>query len=141
MFHITVLCERRAERGMARVSAACFGVHFFAGNSIVNSPLHCWALDGECERLWKSLSARRNTLFTVARRACAITGSHLLQFVENILLPRASYGVATQSDRPSPEGPCGNSYLSRSRRLDAFCSNGTCTTFKNLKKVIFEPTL
>ena len=58
MFHITVLCERRGRRGMARVSAARFGVHFFAANAIVNSPLHCWALDGECERLWKSLSAR-----------------------------------------------------------------------------------
>jgi hypothetical protein len=86
MFHITVLCEERAKRGMARLSAACFGVHFFAGNSIVNSPLHCWVLNGECERLCKSLCARCNTLFTVARRACAVIGSHLVQFVENVLL-------------------------------------------------------
>ena len=68
--------HERAERGMARVSAACFGVHCFAENAIVNSPLHCWALDAERERLWKSLCARRNTLFTVARRACAITRSN-----------------------------------------------------------------
>ena len=86
MFHITVLCERRTNRGMAQVSGACFGVHFFVQNSIVNSPLHCWALDGERKRLWKSLSARRNCLFTVALRACAVTGSRLIQFVENVLL-------------------------------------------------------
>jgi hypothetical protein len=76
MFHIPTLCERRAERGMTRVSEPCFGVHCFAGNASVNSPLHCWALDAERERLCKSLCARRNTLFTVARRACAITRSN-----------------------------------------------------------------
>jgi len=76
MFHIPTLCAERAERGMARVSAACIGVHCFAGNASVNSPLYCWALDGECARLWTSRCARRNTLFTVARRACAITSSN-----------------------------------------------------------------
>ena len=76
MFHIPTLRERRAERGMARLTATRFGVHFFAGNAIVNSPLHCWALDAGRERLCKSLCARRNTRFTVARRACAITSTN-----------------------------------------------------------------
>ena len=85
--------------------AACFGVHFFAGNSIVNSPLHCWALDAERERLWKSLCARVNTLFTVARRACAITGSHFIRFVENILLlSRELRGKRPPSRRRLAEG-------------------------------------
>jgi hypothetical protein len=74
--HNPTLCERRAERGMARLSAACFAVHFFAENAIVNSPLHCWALDAERERLCNSLCARVNTLLTNARRACAITRSN-----------------------------------------------------------------
>ena len=69
MFHIPTLCARRAERGMTRVSAACCGVHCFDANAIVSSPLHSWALDAERERLSKSLCARLNTLFTVARRA------------------------------------------------------------------------
>jgi hypothetical protein len=76
MFHIPTLCERRAERAMARVSETCFGVHFFVGNAIVNSPLHCCALDAEREWLCKSLCARLNTLCTVARRACGITRSN-----------------------------------------------------------------
>jgi hypothetical protein len=73
MFHIPFLCERRAKRAMTRVSDARFGVHFFAANAIINSPLHCWVLDGERARLWKSLSARSNGPHTIARRACAIT--------------------------------------------------------------------
>jgi hypothetical protein len=76
MFHIPTLCAQRAERGMARLSEACFSVHCFAGTAIVNSPLHCWALDGERERLCKSLCARLNIPFTVARRACGITRSN-----------------------------------------------------------------
>lgn len=76
MFHIPTLCAQRAEHGMARLSEPCFGVHCFVGNAIVNSPLHCWALDAERERLWKSLFARRNILFTVARRAWGITRSN-----------------------------------------------------------------
>jgi hypothetical protein len=76
MFHIPELCARHTERGMTRVSAACFGVHFFAAKSIVNSPLRCWALDAERERLRKSLCARLNVPFTVARRACAIAVSN-----------------------------------------------------------------
>jgi hypothetical protein len=76
MFHIPTLCAQRAQRGMARLSDACFGVHCFAGNASVNSLLHCWALDGEGKQLWKSLCARRNTVFTVARRACGIIRSN-----------------------------------------------------------------
>jgi hypothetical protein len=136
MFHITVLCERRAKRGMTRVSAARFGVHFFAGNSIVNSPLHCRVLNGERKRLWKSLSARRNCLFTVARRACAITGSHLFPFVENILLPRRRYGVVAQVDR-LPRRPVWEfTPFPLIRRLDAFCSKGQVADLKNLEKEI-----
>jgi hypothetical protein len=100
MFHITVICAERAERGMARVFAACFGVHFFAENTVVNSALHYWTLDGECSRLWKSLCARDNVLFTVARRACAITGSYLIQFVENVLL--LSRELRGTSAKPGP---------------------------------------
>jgi hypothetical protein len=100
MFHIPTLRERRAERGMARVSHACFGVHSFAGNASVNSLLYCWALDGECERLWKSLCARVNTLLTIARRACAVTGSHFIRFVENILL--LSRELRGRSAEPGP---------------------------------------
>lgn len=100
MFHIPTLCAERAERGKARVSAACFGVHFFVGNASVNSPLHCWTLDGECERLWKSLCARVNTLLTNARRACAVTGWHFIRFVENILL--LSRELRGRSAKPGP---------------------------------------
>jgi len=87
------LCERHAERGMTWLSDARFAVHFFAKISIVNSLLRCWALDGECERLWKLLCARLNTVFTVARRACAITESYFIQIVEDIFLSRGSYRV------------------------------------------------
>ena len=76
MFHITVIGAEGPERGMTRVSAACFAVHCFAGNTGVNSALHCWSLAAEYERLSTSLCARRNTPFTVARRACAITSSN-----------------------------------------------------------------
>jgi hypothetical protein len=76
MFHITVIGAERAERGMTRLSAARFAVHCFAGNTGVNSALYCWTLAAECARLWKSRCARRNTLFTAARRACAITSSN-----------------------------------------------------------------
>jgi len=100
MFHIPSLCERRAERGLARVSAACFDVHFYARNAIVNSPLHCWALDGECERLWRSLCARVNTSLTNARRACAVTGPHFIRFVENIFLFWRELGGGPAKPRP-----------------------------------------
>jgi hypothetical protein len=36
---------------MTAIAAARFGVHFFAAPAIVNSPLQCWALDGERCRL------------------------------------------------------------------------------------------
>ncbi len=134
MFHITVLCERRAEPAMARVSAARFGVHCFAENAVVNSPLHRWVLDGECERLWKSLCALRNTLFTVARRACAITASRLIQFVENILLSRGSYGVEADVGR-LPRGSVWEfAPRTLSRRPDAFCSSTQVAALKNLEK-------
>ncbi len=136
MFHIPFLCERRAGRAMAQVSAACFDVHFFARNAIVNSALHCWALDGECKRLWKSLCARLNVLFTVARRACAITGSHLIQFVENILLSPARYGVEANTGRLPRTVEWEFVPFSLSRRLDAFCSKEQVTDLENLKKEI-----
>jgi hypothetical protein len=134
MFHITVLCERLAERAMTRVPEPRFGAHFVAGKSIVNSPLHCWTLDGERERLWKSLSAPLSTLFTVARRACAITGSQLIRFVENILLSRARYGVDVPFSGLS--GPPVWEFVpfTLSRRLDAFCSSREVTDLKNLEK-------
>jgi len=137
MFHIPTLCERRAERGMTRVSAACFGVHCFVGNASVNSLLYCWPLDAECERLWKSLCARRNALFTVARRACAITGSHLFQFVENILLSRASYGVEANVVR-LPKGSVWE-FVPRTlnRRLDTLRSQTDETTLSENKKKHF----
>lgn len=75
MFHIPVICAQRAERGRTRVSDTRFAVHFFAANAIINSALHCWALDAKRERLWKSLSARLNVLFSFARRSCALTRS------------------------------------------------------------------
>jgi hypothetical protein len=136
MFHITVLCERRAERAVTRLAAACFGVHFFAGNSIVNSALHCWVLDGECGRLWKSPSARLNTLFTVAPRACAITRSRLFQFEENILLPSARYGVDANVGRPPRTVEWEFVPRGLSRWLDAFCSKGQAADLKNLEKDI-----
>jgi hypothetical protein len=136
MFHIPFLCERRAKRGMTRISAACFGVHFFAGNSIVNSPLHCQVLNGECKRLWKSLSARRNCLFTVALRACAVTGSRLIQFVENILLSRRRYGVVAQVARLPRRSVWEFAPLELSRWLDAFRSNARVAELKNLEKEI-----
>jgi len=76
MFHIPTLGAEHAAATMARVSAARFAVHCFAANAGFNSALHCWTLAAECARLWKSRFARRNTLFTVARRACAITSSN-----------------------------------------------------------------
>ncbi len=76
MFHITFIRAERPERGMTRLSAARFVVHCFAAHASVNSALHCSTLDAECAQLWKSRCARHNTLFTVARRACAITTSN-----------------------------------------------------------------
>jgi hypothetical protein len=135
MFHIPTLRERRAERGLARLSAACFDVHCFAGNASVNSLLHCWALDGEWERLWKSLCARRNISFTVARRACAITRSYLLQFVENILLRRASYGVEAHVVRLPGVGMWEFVPRTLSRRPDTLRSQtDEATLCKNKKK-------
>jgi hypothetical protein len=61
---------------MTRLSAARFVVHCFAAHASVNSALHCSTLDADCAQLWKSRCARHNTLFTVARRACAITTSN-----------------------------------------------------------------
>jgi hypothetical protein len=134
MFHIPTLCERRAKRGMTRVSDTRFAVHFFAGNSIVNSPLCCWVLNGECERLWKPLCARLNTLFTVARRACTITGSNLIQFTENIFLSRARYGVEANVGRLSRAVLWEFVPFTLSRQLDAFRSNARVAVLKNLKK-------
>ncbi len=75
MFHIPTRGAARAEAATAGVAAAGCGVHCFAARASVNSPLQCWALAAECERLWQSLCARRNAPFTVARCAGAITGS------------------------------------------------------------------
>jgi hypothetical protein len=97
MFHIPELCARHAERAMTRVSAACFGVHFFAGKSIVNSPLRCWALDAERERLRKSLCARLNVPFTVARRACAIAISNCRGI--SFSAPSAAHGRLSDRQR------------------------------------------
>jgi hypothetical protein len=76
MFHSTTLCAAHGGRGMTRLSDQCFAVHCLVAKLSVNSPLHCSALDGECGRLWRSPFARRNTLFTVARHAWAVTRSH-----------------------------------------------------------------
>jgi len=76
MFHISTISAERAAATMTRLSAARFVVHCFAAHASVNSALHCWALAAECAQLWKSRCARHNTLFTVARRACAITSSN-----------------------------------------------------------------
>lgn len=67
-----MLCAWRGSRPAAGVFAPWFGVHCFAANASVNSPLRCWALDGECERLWKSLWTRTNGSSTNAIGACAI---------------------------------------------------------------------
>jgi hypothetical protein len=133
-FHNTVLCERRTKRGTAQVSDTCFGVHFFAENSIVNSPLHRWVLNGECKRLWKSLSARVKFSFTVARRACAITKSHLIQFVENILLSRTRYGVNAHGIRLPRRSVWEFVPPTLSGRLDAFLLEGTDRRFQKIKK-------
>ena len=77
-FRASVSCSIIAHRRSARrcsddgISAACFGVHCFAAHAIVNSPLHCWVLDGEWSWLWKSLYARTNGPSTHAIDACAI---------------------------------------------------------------------
>lgn len=76
MFHIPTIGAARAAATMTRVSAARFSVHCFAANAGANSALDRWALAAEGKRLWKSLFARRNAPFTVARRACVITGSN-----------------------------------------------------------------
>lgn len=121
MFHIPTLCAEHAECAVTRVSEARFGVHFFVGNASVNSPLYCWALDGECAWLWKSLYARRNLPFTVAQNACAITGSHFLRLVEDILPSRVSYGVETRIGRLARTPVWEFAPRILSRCLDALC--------------------